>query len=370
MRIRTIKPEFWDSDDVTALPLEDRLLFVGLWSYVDDDGVGRDEDHLIIAALFARDMYEHPRRTVARVSRGLAHLAEAGLIVRYEVGGRAYLAVTGWARHQKVDRPKASRYPSPDQADARAATQNVPQDKAVREGSRQSREDVARARETPASGTGEPGNRGTGEQGSSSPSTRRDAGPDAEAPGDDEADDGPTGAQATSAEHADAVGAPGDYAGIPDGSTDVAPTEGPPGTDLAAPAPQRPDVERVCEHMAASVQARTGRRPRVTRRWRDAARLMLDRDGRTVADCMAAIDWAEDDDFWRANILSLPKLRQHYDRLSLQAQSRRRGREPAPCPLDTSTMTDADWEALGEQLWTSQEYRDIMKETETSCQAT
>ena len=33
MRIRSIKPEFWRSDDITALSLEDRLLFIGLWSY-------------------------------------------------------------------------------------------------------------------------------------------------------------------------------------------------------------------------------------------------------------------------------------------------------------------------------------------------
>ena len=263
MRIRTIKPEFWDSDDVATLPLEDRLLFVGLWSYVDDDGVGRDEDHLIIASLFARDMYEHPRRTVARVSRGLAHLAEAGLIVRYEVGGRAYLAVTGWARHQKVDRPKASRYPGPDQADTRAATRDVPQDKAVREGSRQSREDVARSRETPASGTGEQGNRGTGEQ--------------------------------DVLENDDANPTPVDNSPSPAATAKAAP---------------RDDVNRICNAMADSVAERTGRRPRITRAWKDAARRMLDLDKRTEADILAAIAWSADDDFWRANILSLPKLRQ------------------------------------------------------------
>ena len=41
MRIRSIKPEFWTSDDITALAVDDRLLFIGLWSYVDDNGVGR-----------------------------------------------------------------------------------------------------------------------------------------------------------------------------------------------------------------------------------------------------------------------------------------------------------------------------------------
>ena len=69
MRIRTIKPEFWTSDDVAALDLDTRLLFIGLWSYVDDHGRGRDEEHLIIAALFPRDMYERPRAAF----RGRSH---------------------------------------------------------------------------------------------------------------------------------------------------------------------------------------------------------------------------------------------------------------------------------------------------------
>lgn len=29
MRIRSTKPEFWRSDDIAALALEDRLLFIG-----------------------------------------------------------------------------------------------------------------------------------------------------------------------------------------------------------------------------------------------------------------------------------------------------------------------------------------------------
>lgn len=82
----------------------------------------------------------------------------------------------------------------------------------------------------------------------------------------------------------------------------------------------RPDVDAVCQHMAASVQRRTGRAPRITAAWRTQARLMIDRDGRTVEEITRIIDWVEADDFWRANVLSLPKLRQKFDTLRLQAQ--------------------------------------------------
>ena len=72
--------------------------------------------------------------------------------------------------------------------------------------------------------------------------------------------------------------------------------------------------------MAASVQRRTGRTPRVTAAWRTQARLMIDRDGRTVEEITRIIDWAEGNDFWRANVLSVPKLRQKFDTLRLQSQ--------------------------------------------------
>ena len=93
--------------------------------------------------------------------------------------------------------------------------------------------------------------------------------------------------------------------------------------DAPEPTPineRRDDVEAVCQHMAASVQARTGRAPRITTAWRTQARLMIDRDGRSVEEITRIIDWVDGNDFWRANVLSLPKLRQKFDTLRLQAQ--------------------------------------------------
>jgi len=51
---------------------------------------------------------------------------------------------------------------------------------------------------------------------------------------------------------------------------------------------------------------------------------MLDRDGRTEEHVRAVIDWCQDDTFWKANILSMPKLREQFDRLRLQAADRDR----------------------------------------------
>lgn len=111
MRIRSIKPEFWTSEDVAALDWPTRLLFIGLWSYVDDNGVGRDNVKLIKADLFPLE--DDPRDTLATVSRGLQALSDGGQITRYTVDGRPFLYVNAWADHQRIDRPNKERYPLP-----------------------------------------------------------------------------------------------------------------------------------------------------------------------------------------------------------------------------------------------------------------
>ncbi|WP_280447840.1 hypothetical protein [Nocardia cyriacigeorgica] len=147
MRIRSIKPEFWRSDDIDALDWHHRLVFIGLWSYVDDNGVGVDKLASICADLFAGDLERDPRETFARVSEALQTFAERGLIQRYSVDGRAYLFITGWKTHQRIDKPGKPRYPLPTSENA-----------VIRESlATPSRE----FRETLAPGTGEQGNRGT-----------------------------------------------------------------------------------------------------------------------------------------------------------------------------------------------------------------
>lgn len=147
MRIRSIKPEFWRSSDIAKLAVEDRLLFIALWSYVDDNGVGIDKLSAITADLFADDLESNPSETFARVSRGLQNLFEAGRIIRYEVDERSYLEINNWDKHQRIDKPNKPRFPS-----------HSYNPSAIRES-------LARVSEKESSGTGEQRNRGTGEQG-------------------------------------------------------------------------------------------------------------------------------------------------------------------------------------------------------------
>jgi len=150
MRIRSIKPEFWRSDDVDALDWHTRLLFIGLWSYVDDNGVGRDRVSDIVADLFAGDLSGDPPETLRRVSEGLEALSRGGQIVRYVADGRALLFVVGWDRHQQISHPNKERYRRPTREDA-----------TIREPLPNS---SGESPETLPTGAGEQGNRGTEEK--------------------------------------------------------------------------------------------------------------------------------------------------------------------------------------------------------------
>lgn len=110
-RIRSIKPEFFTSETLARVSLSARLTFIGLWTYVDDNGVGIDNARLIGAALYPLD--EDPLESLRRVQEDLRQLSDVGVIARYEISGRRYLHVTNWDEHQKVSHPGKPRYPLP-----------------------------------------------------------------------------------------------------------------------------------------------------------------------------------------------------------------------------------------------------------------
>ena len=60
--------------------------------------------------------------------------------------------------------------------------------------------------------------------------------------------------------------------------------------------------------------------PALTKQNADAARLLVERDGYTIAQVEYLIRWSQADEFWRANIRSMSKLREKADTLRLQSQ--------------------------------------------------
>lgn len=153
MRIRSIKPEFWRSADIDALDWHQRLIFIGLWSYVDDNGAGDARVASIAADLFAHDLSVDPTETLRRVSLTLDELESRGMIIRYEAGSKCLLYITNWERHQLVKNPsKGSCYPLPP-AQIIKSTQSL-------------RRVYGESTETLGTGAGEQGSRGAEDLGS------------------------------------------------------------------------------------------------------------------------------------------------------------------------------------------------------------
>ncbi len=105
-RIRTIKPEFWSSEQVADCSPIARLLFVGLWNFSDDFGVHPYALKRIKMEIFPGDGF-----SPEEIDEWLMELARAGLISTYIVDNNRYLLVTGW-HHQKVEKPN-HRFPYP-----------------------------------------------------------------------------------------------------------------------------------------------------------------------------------------------------------------------------------------------------------------
>jgi len=82
-------------------------------------------------------------------------------------------------------------------------------------------------------------------------------------------------------------------------------------------------VEQLCELLARRIAENGSKAPVISARWRDAARLLIDVDGRSAAEAAELIDWCQADEFWRSNVLSMPTFREKYDQLRLQRERQR-----------------------------------------------
>lgn len=104
-RIRTIKPEFTQSESMGRVSREARLLFILLWTFVDDSGRARGHSRVL-----ASHLYPFDTDAASLIDGWIDELEREDCVVRYEVGGTTYIQVTHWS-HQKIDKPTPSRLP-------------------------------------------------------------------------------------------------------------------------------------------------------------------------------------------------------------------------------------------------------------------
>ncbi|MGH9503831.1 MAG: hypothetical protein ACRD20_13340 [Terriglobales bacterium] len=110
-RIRTIKPEFVQSESIGRLSREARLLFIQLWTISDDEGRARAASRMLASLLYP---YDDDAPTL--IDGWLLELETQDCILRYERDGNIYLQICKWLIHQKIDKPSKSRLPLFDEA--------------------------------------------------------------------------------------------------------------------------------------------------------------------------------------------------------------------------------------------------------------
>src|SRR5471032_3339581 len=107
-RIRTIQPTFAYSPSMKRISRDARLLFVLIWTVVDDEGRCHAEPDDLAKVLFPED-FDAPRY----MHGWLEELENEGCIERYDVDHIDYLRVRHWHKHQRVYHPTRSCLPPP-----------------------------------------------------------------------------------------------------------------------------------------------------------------------------------------------------------------------------------------------------------------
>ena len=107
-RIRSIKPDFFSSEQVVSVSPWARLLFQGLWVFGDDEGRGKASALELKAKIFPAESFP-----ASKVESFLQELVRVDLVVLYTIAGVRYWAVPGFTKHQRINRPQESRIPPP-----------------------------------------------------------------------------------------------------------------------------------------------------------------------------------------------------------------------------------------------------------------
>ena len=119
-RIRSLKPEFWTSEQIAECSPHARLLFIGMWTFADDAGIHKASLKRLKMEVFPSDDFD--TQTIGTL---VDELIKAGLVEQYEVDANTYWRVTGWTKHQRIDQP-TYRHPLPGGSAPAAAQRRSP----------------------------------------------------------------------------------------------------------------------------------------------------------------------------------------------------------------------------------------------------
>jgi hypothetical protein len=107
-RIRSIKPEFPQSESMGRVSRDARLAFIQLWTLADDVGRLRGHSRMLASLLFPYD-----DDAGSLIDTWLAELEREQCIIRYQAEGTSYIQICNWLTHQKIDHASKSKIPPP-----------------------------------------------------------------------------------------------------------------------------------------------------------------------------------------------------------------------------------------------------------------
>ena len=110
-RIRTIKPEFPQSESMGRVSRESRYCFILLWTLADDSGRLRGNSRMLASLL-----YPYDEDAGKLIDKWLAELEQEKCLARYSIEGDTYIQICNWLKHQKIDRPSTSKIPEFDES--------------------------------------------------------------------------------------------------------------------------------------------------------------------------------------------------------------------------------------------------------------
>lgn len=132
MRIRSVKPEFWQSETMASIDPFSRLMAIALLNLSDDHGFFNATPAVVRGEVFPFE------ESLANVSRALAELSRAGYIrIGTTSAGKRVGNVVNFKVHQKVDHPSRLTFD----------VDSIVWDEKTSDSSRDSRETLASPRE-------------------------------------------------------------------------------------------------------------------------------------------------------------------------------------------------------------------------------
>jgi hypothetical protein len=109
-RIRTIKPQFFHSPDTARASPRARLLYVAMWCWANDWGIGETNINGLLGMAFP----DSDGITKDELLLMLAEVRDAYGVVFYTVRERHYFCIPTWDDHQTTQRRASLRFPTYD----------------------------------------------------------------------------------------------------------------------------------------------------------------------------------------------------------------------------------------------------------------